>query len=178
MNPGVGAAQRASWAKTPHDALRLPDGRKVGDVHRIEPILVALGIPGTSHEWGRAQNVEAYAAHLGGIHARAGAAAVAQWLRSHHGGAVDPEDTPIWDGRRLRDVPTAELAELMQSAFAQIDTPATSDRAQNVAAYVDALHRLRERFGLGSIEGAAVLLAWVGADETISRAAAQAAGRE
>jgi hypothetical protein len=55
-----------SHAKTSHDALPWPDGRKLGDVPPGEftPLLVKLGIPGTGHEHGRSANAEAYARHL------------------------------------------------------------------------------------------------------------------
>lgn len=71
-----------SRVTTPFDDLRLPlpDGRRVGDVDRITSVLVELGIPGASHENGRAANVEAYADHLAKLHDEAGKRAVAQWL--------------------------------------------------------------------------------------------------
>lgn len=72
--------------KTPHDNLRLPDGRKVRDVgSEIATLFVTLGIPGASHEKGRASNIEAYAAYLQRIYDDAGKLAVAAWLAEREG---------------------------------------------------------------------------------------------
>lgn len=70
-----------SHAKTQHDALPLPDGRKVGEVGgELSGLLIKLGVPGVSHEAGRAQNIEAYAAHLAGIRQTGADKAQAEWL--------------------------------------------------------------------------------------------------
>lgn len=85
MQGGDQARVKPSHAKTIHDALPLPDGRKVGDVREVTPIFVALGIPGASHENGRLANAEAYAAHLHGIRNQAADTAVAEWLAANWG---------------------------------------------------------------------------------------------
>ncbi len=69
-----------SHAKTPHDNLLLPDGRKVGTVKDITPVLVKLGIPGASHDNGRLANIEAYAAELARVGEEGYRLAVARWL--------------------------------------------------------------------------------------------------
>lgn len=72
---------KPSYAKTQHDALPLPGGRKIGDVGgELAGLLVKLGIPGASHEHGRAANVEAYAKHVEGIRKAGADKAMAEWL--------------------------------------------------------------------------------------------------
>lgn len=65
LNEGIAPVQ-ASHAKTSHDALPWPGGRKLGAVPPGEftSSLMAWKIPGASHEHGRAANAEAYARHL------------------------------------------------------------------------------------------------------------------
>jgi hypothetical protein len=82
--PGEPARTKPSTAKTPHDDLRLPGGRRLGDVHgNLAALLV--GIPGVSYENGRLANAEAYAALLGKIHDDGGRTSVAAWLNAHKG---------------------------------------------------------------------------------------------
>lgn len=70
-----------SHAKTLHDGLPLPGGRKVGGVGgELVGLLVKLGIPGVSHEHGRGANIEAYAKHVEGIRKAGADKALAEWL--------------------------------------------------------------------------------------------------
>jgi hypothetical protein len=64
------------------DSLRLPDGRRVGDVPRgeIYSILGGLGIDGFDHHNGLTTNIAAYARHLEKIAGAAGTAAIAAWM--------------------------------------------------------------------------------------------------
>jgi hypothetical protein len=78
---GAPAPLAPSLARTAHDNLSLPDGRKLGEVTELASALVGLQIPGASHENGRAANAQAYANYIAGIHTAAGNRAVAEWLQ-------------------------------------------------------------------------------------------------
>jgi hypothetical protein len=86
LPPGAPAPLKWSVAKTPHDNLSLPDGRKLGQVPGLAAALVALQIPGASHSLGRADLAKLYAAHLEKMAEEAGRARVASWLAGPHGG--------------------------------------------------------------------------------------------
>ncbi len=60
---------------------RLPDGRALADVRHLASVLVSLDVPGASHEKGREENAEAYAAHLSNIFNQAGNIGVEMWMR-------------------------------------------------------------------------------------------------
>ncbi|MCA1546311.1 hypothetical protein I6F36_05770 [Bradyrhizobium sp. BRP19] len=81
--PGGSIARvEPSHAKTQYDALPWPDGCPLGDVPPdvFTSRLVALKIPGASHEFGREANAAAYARHLERLRTEAAAAAVNAWL--------------------------------------------------------------------------------------------------
>jgi hypothetical protein len=84
QTPGCVAEGRPSHAKTRHDHLTLPDGRKVGDVDTPELVrrLEAAGIPGVAPDRGRDRNVESYADHLAGIGKAGAEQAVSAWLHN------------------------------------------------------------------------------------------------
>lgn len=69
-------------AKTPHDDLKLPGGKRLGDERRLASVLVDLGVPGASHSAGRLTNAVAYAAHLDSIGGAGARKAIAAWLDS------------------------------------------------------------------------------------------------
>lgn len=69
-----------SFSTTPHDDLRLPDGRKIGQVQDATSVLVALGIPGTSHENGRGANIDAYVGERERVRLKGADAAEREWL--------------------------------------------------------------------------------------------------
>lgn len=74
------ARAKATIAATPHDALTLPDGRRLGEVMELSSVLLAHKIPGADATKGRLANAECYARHLESLKEQAGAAAVANYL--------------------------------------------------------------------------------------------------
>lgn len=80
-NEGI-APVRTSIHRTPHDALELPGGYRLGDVQDAElvRILIVACVPGVSSENGRATNAEAYAAHLKLIQDEGARSALAKWF--------------------------------------------------------------------------------------------------
>jgi hypothetical protein len=79
--PDMPEPLKTSFAKTPHDNLLLPSGKRLDQEPKLAAVLVGLGISGAGHSKGRVENAAAYAAHLDGI-AKAGAEkAVAAWLK-------------------------------------------------------------------------------------------------
>ena len=82
-NPGAPSrSQGPRWPATPHDDLKLPDGRRVGDCpsHSLASEFDRLKIEGFNHTLGRLSAIELYAATIAAV-AKAGAdAAVAEWL--------------------------------------------------------------------------------------------------
>lgn len=81
--PGAPAQAPASWAKTEHDHMPLPNGKTVGatPTGELMQTLVDLQIPGVSHENGRAANVAAYAKHVENMREEAASKAVAAFLK-------------------------------------------------------------------------------------------------
>jgi hypothetical protein len=72
-----------SFGTTPSlDNLRIPDGRRIGDLSHGEvyAVLSGLGIDGFSHNLGRTDAIAAYSRHLEKIAHAAGEAAIAQWM--------------------------------------------------------------------------------------------------
>jgi len=68
-----------------HEDLKLPDGRRIGEVkhHELASIFDKLKIPGFSHTLSRSAAIEKYAEHIAPI-AKAGAdKAVAEWLEKN-----------------------------------------------------------------------------------------------
>lgn len=80
-NSGIARAPATS-AKTKHDHLPLPDGRKIGEVKSAElfRLFAALGVPGVAAENGREANVNCFAAHLERIRFEAATAAMNAFL--------------------------------------------------------------------------------------------------
>lgn len=76
------AAVRPSWPGTRDDGVELPDGRPIGEVSSADltTVLVEYGVPGASHEYGRAPNIDAYVAHLHKLKEAGGHDAVARWM--------------------------------------------------------------------------------------------------
>lgn len=76
------APLKASHAKTVHDGLAWPGGRKLGDVPPAEftSSLMAWGVPDASHSQGRSANAEAYSRHLQKLREQAADTAVSAWL--------------------------------------------------------------------------------------------------
>jgi hypothetical protein len=64
------------------DNLRVPDGRRVGDLSHAESysILGGLGIDGFDHRKGLQDNIQAYASHLEKIASEAGQKAISFWM--------------------------------------------------------------------------------------------------
>jgi hypothetical protein len=75
-----------SFGSTPAlDNLRVPDGRRVGDLSHAETysILGGLGIEGFSHNLGRADAVALYGRFLQSIFDEAGQKALDEFFRTH-----------------------------------------------------------------------------------------------
>jgi hypothetical protein len=72
-----------SFGSTPAlDDLRVPDGRRIGDLSHGEvyTVLGSLGIDGFNHNLGRTDAIAAYSRLLEKIAHTAGEAAIAQWM--------------------------------------------------------------------------------------------------
>jgi hypothetical protein len=69
------------------DALKLPDGRKVGDVRggALPRLLAAIGVPNVSPMNGRTENLQRYAEHLAAIEAEGARNAFAAWSEKVRG---------------------------------------------------------------------------------------------
>ena len=80
--PDMPEPLKNSWAKTPHDNLLLPSGKRLAEESKLAAVLVGLGISGAEHSKGRVENAAAYAAHLDAIGQQAAKDAVAAWLES------------------------------------------------------------------------------------------------
>jgi hypothetical protein len=75
--------QVVSFGSSPAlDNLRIPDGRRIGDLSHGEvyAVLGGLGIDGFNHNLGRADAIAAYSRHLEKIAHAAGEAAIAAWM--------------------------------------------------------------------------------------------------
>jgi hypothetical protein len=83
---GADMAPITSFGTSPWmNDLRIPDGRKIGDLEHGEvyAVLGSLGIDGFSHNLGRIDAIPKYADHLQSIHDEAGRAAVTAWLAAN-----------------------------------------------------------------------------------------------
>lgn len=74
------APVKASIAKTEHDHLPLPGGKRFGEVRDVAAVLEKMKVPGVSAANGRARNAQLYAAHLQAIRDHAAERAVAEYL--------------------------------------------------------------------------------------------------
>lgn len=81
---GARAPLKPSHAKTAYDHLELPGGSTIGNLGNAEiaTTLIALNVPGASHENGRASNAAHYGIFIERIRQQGADDAVAKWLAS------------------------------------------------------------------------------------------------